>query len=98
MKNYNELTVSAPVVLVEFFAAWCPHCQRMMPIIDTVKHDLAERVPVYQFDVDQNPELTATNDIESYPTFIIYANGKEMWRYSGETTAHNLLSQVHRFL
>ncbi|WP_371130612.1 protein disulfide isomerase family protein, partial [Adlercreutzia sp. DFI.6.23] len=21
-------------MLVEFFATWCPHCQRMMPIIN----------------------------------------------------------------
>ena len=23
-------------VLVEFFATWCPHCQRMQPILDDV--------------------------------------------------------------
>ena len=35
--NYNEIIKSSPVVLVEFYASWCPHCQRMTPIVDQVK-------------------------------------------------------------
>ncbi|MDE7370460.1 MAG: hypothetical protein K2N07_01710, partial [Desulfovibrio sp.] len=25
--NYAQMTKEARVVLVEFFATWCPHCQ-----------------------------------------------------------------------
>ena len=35
--NYNEIINSNKVVLVEFFASWCPHCQRMMPVVEEVK-------------------------------------------------------------
>ena len=35
--NYNEIINSNKVVLVEFFASWCPHCQRMMPVVAEVK-------------------------------------------------------------
>ena len=32
--NFDEKVLqSSGNVLVEFFATWCPHCQRMMPII-----------------------------------------------------------------
>ena len=24
-------------VLVEFYADWCPHCQRMMPVVEQLK-------------------------------------------------------------
>ncbi|WP_367617853.1 thioredoxin family protein, partial [uncultured Duncaniella sp.] len=45
--NYNEIIKSSPVVLVEFYASWCPHCQRMTPIVDQVKSQLQNRVPLY---------------------------------------------------
>ena len=56
--NFPEKVLQAPhKVLVEFFAAWCPHCQRMMPIIDDVADAAAGRVAVYQVDIDQSPAV-----------------------------------------
>lgn len=72
--NYNELINSNPVVLVEFYASWCPHCQRMMPIVEQVKQLLGDSAPVYQFDIDENQSLASENGVESIPTFIIYRN------------------------
>lgn len=44
--DYNEVINSEPVVLVEFYASWCPHCQRMMPVVEQVKELLQGRVKV----------------------------------------------------
>ena len=33
---------SNPVVLVEFYASWCPHCKRMMPVVEQVKELLLQ--------------------------------------------------------
>jgi thioredoxin 1 len=92
--DYNELIHSKPEVFVEFFASWCPHCQRMMPIIAKLKDELAGRVPVYQFDVDLNQQAALNESISSYPTYIIYRNGMEVWRYEGETSLEYLLAEV----
>ena len=43
-------------VLVEFFATWCPHCQRMQPILDDVTAKVAGQCAVYQVDVDHTVE------------------------------------------
>ena len=96
--NYNEVINSKPVVLVEFFASWCPHCQRMMPIVAQVKELLAGQADVYQFDIDQNAELAQENGADSIPTFIIYKNGEEQWRESGEMDGQVLLSKVQAYL
>ena len=47
-------------VLVEFFATWCPHCQRMMPIINDVARRVQGQAVVYQVDIDQSPDLAKT--------------------------------------
>ena len=96
--NYNELINSNPVVLVEFYASWCPHCQRMMPIVEQVKQLLGDSAPVYQFDIDENQSLASENGVESIPTFIIYRNGSEVWRQSGEIEGDMLYSKVEAYL
>ena len=96
--NYNEVINSAKVVLVEFFATWCPHCQRMMPVVAQIKERLQGKAEVYQFDIDKNEELADTEGASSVPTFIIYVNGKEQWRQSGEMDGQVLLSKIESYL
>lgn len=96
--NYNELINSNPVVLVEFYASWCPHCQRMMPIVEQVKQLLGDSAPVYQFDIDENQSLASETGVESIPTFIIYRNGSEVWRQSGEIEGDMLYNKVEAYL
>lgn len=96
--NYSEIINSNPVVLVEFYASWCPHCKRMMPVVEQVKELLAGKVNVYQFDIDENEELSDREGVKTIPTFIIYRDGKEQWRQSGEMDGQMLLGKVEQYL
>lgn len=97
-QKIKELKEDKGVVLVEFYASWCPHCQRMMPIVADVKALLAGRANVYQFDIDENQEFASELGVESIPTFIIYKNGDEMWRTSGELDGNVLVEKVQSYL
>lgn len=96
--DYKEIINSSEVVMVEFFASWCPHCQRMMPIVAQIKELLEGQVKIYQFDIDEYTELAQANGADSVPTFIIYKNGEEQWRESGEIEGQVLLSKIESYL
>lgn len=96
--TYNEIINSSEVVLVEFYASWCPHCQRMMPIVDQLKELLAGKVDIYQFDIDKNSQLAEQNGADTVPTFIIYRKGHEELRESGEIDGQVLLSKIQAYL
>ena len=96
--TYNQAITSTPAVLVEFYASWCPHCQQMMPVVEQIKIPLDGSADVYQFEIDENRELADAQKVESIPTFIVYKDGKEMWRRSGEIDADVLLSEVRRYI
>lgn len=96
--NYSETISSTPVVLVEFYASWCPHCKRMMPVVEQVKELLDGKASVYQFDIDENEELSDREGVKTIPTFIIYRDGKEQWRQSGEMDGQVLLTKVEQYL
>lgn len=95
--TYESAIQSAPVVLIEFYATWCPHCQRMMPIVEQVKELLGADVPVVQLDIDKNQEAANAADVQSIPTFIVYKNGEEQWRHSGEIAGDALLAKVESY-
>lgn len=96
--DYNNIINSSKVVMVELFATWCPHCQRMMPVVEQIKELLDGRADVYQFDIDKNQEAADSLDVESLPTFIVYREGKEVWRQSGEMDGQVLLSKIESYL
>ena len=92
--TYKELINTDPVMLVECFATWCPHCREMMPVVEQVKELLDGRAPVVQLDLDKNSDEADEAGVRSVPTFIVYKNGTEMWRHSGEIDGEVLLSKV----
>ena len=95
--TYDEAIKQTPVVLVEFFASWCPHCRKMMPVVDQVKELLDGSAAVIQLDIDENNELAQQEEVEGIPTFIIYSNGKEQWRHSGEIDGNALLAKIQSY-
>lgn len=97
-QKIKELKEDKGVVLVEFFASWCPHCQRMMPVVADVKALLEGRANVYQFDIDENEEFAKELDVTSIPTFIVFKDGEEKWRGSGEMEGSTLDAKVEAYL
>lgn len=94
MNEYNRSIHSADVVLVEIYAQWCHHCQRMIPIVHKLKKELQNEVLVLQYDIDENQELSQSLNVETIPTFLLYRNSKEVWRHSGEIEFTNLLNSI----
>lgn len=92
--DYNQLINSNPVVLVEFYATWCPHCRRMMPVVDDVRQLVDGQAKIYQLDIDQNNDIADDAGVKSVPTFIIYRDGKETWRSSGEIDGNVLYEKI----
>lgn len=96
--SFSELVNSAPVVLVEFYASWCPHCQKMMPVVAQIQELLEGRADVYQFDIDENQKLANEVDVQSIPSFLVYHNGQVAWRHTGEIDGEVLLGKVESLL
>ncbi len=94
----KRLMATPGTVMVEFYASWCPHCQRMMPIVDDIKALYEGQVTVFQFDIDDNEELATELNVKSIPTFIIYRDGEEEWRASGEMPAETLSAKIAQYV
>lgn len=84
--------------LVEIYASWCPHCQKMMPVVEDVKALLDGSANVYQFDIDDNQDFAEKLDVSTIPTFLVFKGGNLMWRTSGEIDGNVLAKKVEEYL
>ena len=98
MSSYTDLISSSRVVMIEFYATWCPHYQRMMPVIAQIRELIGSSAEIYQLDVDQESEAAEAEGVNSTPTFIIYRDGKQVWRHSGELDGNILLQKLQQFI
>lgn len=85
-------------VLIEFYASWCPHCKRMMPIMDELREKMGDRAAIIQIDVDKYPDLEKVYGVKGYPTFFVYKDGTQFWHDSGEKPLSELEDMINRVM
>lgn len=93
----KEKLANGDWVMAVFYATWCPHCQRMKPIVEEFKRKMEGTLEVVQVDVDQESALTDFYSVDSTPTFILFRKGQQLWRQSGELTLERLERAVKGF-
>ena len=81
---------SAPVTVRVFFGSWCPHCQHFVPLILRVEDEL--KGSKVKFEYFGLPKTGMTNvpeakkyGINGVPTGIVFVNGKESGRLTGNS-------------
>ncbi len=83
MQEYQAMIPSDKTVLVDFGAVWCPPCKVMNPIIDSLAKAKMGSMQLVKVDGGDQVEISKQLNIEALPTFIVYKNGKEVWRKTG---------------
>lgn len=92
--EYNAQISSTETVLVDFGAEWCPPCKKMEPIIARLKNESAGKYKIINIDAGAQTSLLNEMNVESLPVFIVYKNGKEIWRKQGIASFEELKTQL----
>lgn len=93
-----EEQIKEGVVLVDFWATWCPPCRMQGPILDEVAAELGQRAKVAKVDTDKNKESAAKYGIRSLPTLLIFKDGEEVQRLVGLQRKPGLITAIESHL
>ncbi len=98
-KTFAEVVVRAPVpVVVDFWAAWCPPCREIAPLVDELAGAYDGRVRFVKLNVDENPDLAAHYNVRSIPTLGVFRNGNMVDRLIGFMPKQELMRRIESAL
>jgi thioredoxin 1 len=95
-ETFNDLIRSSLPVLVDFSAEWCGPCKMMAPVLKEAKDILGDKARIIKIDVDKNPSVAMSYDIQGVPTIILFQNGEVKWRRSGVVPAKMLVDEISK--
>lgn len=89
--NFKREVLEDPgIVLVDFWATWCPPCRALEPAI----HAIARDYKVCQVNIDNNQGLASRFQIEAVPTLLVFKGGQLVKRIQGAVPEAQLRSEL----
>ena len=86
-QEFNQTLHAQKWTFVDFYAPWCPHCQKLAPIFEETAQMLNEKkvddVKLVGVNCDRNAALCRRTSFRYYPTLILYKDGVRFNTYSG---------------
>lgn len=87
LADFDERVLAASqqrIVLVDFWAEWCPPCLVIAPVLERVIAEYAGKVALAKLEVDEgeNMKLAGRYKVRGFPTIILFKDGEERDRFS----------------
>ncbi|KAJ5928577.1 Thioredoxin [Penicillium verhagenii] len=84
-EQFSSLLTSSRVVVADFYADWCGPCKAIAPVYDSLARQLSRpnQITFTKINGDQQKDLAQAYSVRSYPTFIVFENGRKTQTVAG---------------
>lgn len=84
---------STEFVLVDFGASWCPPCKQMEPVLKSLTENNKGKFTLIKVDGGRDQDIVQAYQVTALPVFIVFKNGKQIWRKDGIATEKEIADQ-----
>lgn len=99
ISNFNEQVLEWPgAVLVEFWASWCGHCQRLAPVLQQIAQEKAGLIKIMQINSEQQQPLAINYKIQGVPTMILFDHGRLINQIAGALSKDQILGWMQYYI
>lgn len=97
-EDFDQTIEKHPLVLVDFWAAWCHPCKMVAPVVEEIARKYQGKILCAKLNVDENPIIPMRYQIASIPTLLLFKEGKLVDVTIGAVSQSYLDSKIKRHL
>ena len=94
IEELNATIGGSKIVLVDFGADWCPPCKQMEPVLKDIEQHNKGKFTLLKVDGGRDQDILQAYKVTALPVFIIFKDGKQVWRKDGIATEKELADQL----
>ncbi len=85
------------VILIDFFATWCPPCKMLSPILEKISESRSG-YEIAKVNIDENQELAIKYGVEVVPTMIVFKNGEPKEKIVGYCEEEEIVQKMSKYI
>ena len=94
IEDLNATIGGSKTLLVDFSADWCPPCKLMEPVLKNLLTNNKGKFTLLKVDGGRDQDILKEYKVTALPVFIIFKDGKQVWRKDGIATEKELAAQL----
>lgn len=71
------------LLILEFYADWCPPCKELAPILEKIAKEKSATVSIYKIDIDRHSELSNSFRVTGIPHVAFVKNKENVFSLTG---------------
>jgi rhodanese-related sulfurtransferase len=87
-------SISSGTILVDFGAEWCPPCKKMEPVLQSLQKNNPDKFTLVKVDGGNDEAILKEYKVTALPVFIIFKDGKQVWRKDGIAEEKEIEAQL----
>jgi putative thioredoxin len=85
------------LIMLEFYADWCPSCKELAPVLEKIARENRDKVTVYKINTDRNSELAYSFRVSGIPHVVFIKNKENVFSLSGVYPQNMYLRIIDQF-
>jgi thioredoxin len=85
------------LLILEFYADWCPPCKELAPILEKIAEEKSETVAIYKIDTDRHSELMNSFRVTGIPHVAFVKNKENVFSLTGLYPKTMYLNVIEKF-